>query len=294
MYDQMMPLQGFYNAAVNQPHQPNKTTDVSFSGMYRFAFKKAVNNISLDDEHNLAVFIKNNIDEIVDDILKNNVPYSNLFRDTRFVSAFTRAISSIPIEYKCKLACNKITYDYFTCENPVPDIKKQFLNISKVINRAEINKLITIGLDENTACNLALCRYSSDNERTNVKRLNFAIYYRDPEVMTEQMIVWIYEKMFNRISDLFYATMFEVYSPQEQDAFGESFMEIYGTVSLAVLTILNNMTSENIRKVLLGYNEEWEFKNRHPVRFSLHNLSEDFSRISRTVEYLDSIAKVIP
>ena len=292
------PLQGFYNSAINQQPKAKNMVETNFNNMNKAAFKASLPMIGTIDEHSLSVLIKNNIDEIADDILSNKVPYADLFRDMRFISSFIRAISSIPIEYNVKLACNKLAYDYFTSDNPNSEIKKQYLNISRIINREEISKLVSIGLEENTACNLALSRYSSANERTNVKRLNFSMYHRDSTVMNEQMVVWIYEKMFSRISDLFYATMFEVYSTQEQDdferSFGESFLEVYGTVGLSVLTILNNMTSDNIRKVLLGYCEEWEFKNHPPVRFSLRSLSGDFSRISRVVDYLDTTGKYVP
>lgn len=297
-YNQSNPLQGFYESASRQHPVQKNMVNVDFNSMNKCAFKSSLATIGTLDEHSLAVLIKNNIDEITEDILTNRVPYANLFRDMRFISAFIRAISSIPVEYELKIACNKLAYDYFTSDNPDIEIKKQYLNISRVINRIEISKLVSIGLDENTACNLALSRYSSANEKTNVKRLNFSMYHRDANIMNEQMIIWIYEKMFNRISDLFYATMFEVYSPQEQDdferSFGESFLEVYGTVGLSVLTILNNMTSENIRKVLLGYSEEWKSKNQPPVRFSLRSLSGDYSRITRVVEYLDSIGIFIP
>ena len=166
--------------------------------------------------------------------------------------------------------------------------------MSKTVNRDYINKLISIGLNETVSINLALCRFSSAHEQTNVKRLNFAIYNRDPQLMNEQMVVWIYEKLFSRISPLFLATMFEVYSPQQQNDFGENFMEVSGTVGLAVLCILNNMTSDNIRKVLMGYSSEWNYKGKPPVRFSLHALSEDYSRISRVVDFLTSSGEIIP
>ena len=108
------------------------------------------------------------------------------------------------------------------------------------------------------------------------------------------MVVWIYEKLFNRIYDLFEATMFEVYTAQQQKDFGDDFMEIYGTVGLAVLIILNNMTSENIRKVLLAYSTAWEYAKYPMTRYSLHNLSGDYSRISRIVDIMTAEGYKIP
>ena len=112
--------------------------------------------------------------------------------------------------------------------------------------------------------------------------------------MTEQTIIFIYECLFDRISDLFQAIMFETYSSQEQNDFGEDFMEVYGTIGLAILTILNNMTSENISKVLAGYSTEWEYIGRPPVRFSLKNMSSDFLKITRVVDYLNKQGITIP
>lgn len=291
MYQQ--PLNGFYDKAVNVVPR-NNFVDLDFNSLNQSAFKNTVSDIPNMDEHHIAVLVKNNIDEIVDDILSGSIPYINIFSNTNFINGFIRAIGSIPISYKIRLACNKLTYDYLTSDNAIPEIKQKYLHISRVVNRSEINKLMPLGVDENTACNLVLCRYSSPNETTNVKRLNFALYHRDPNVMNEQMIVWIYEKLFDRISPLFYGTMFEVYSAQEEQDFGENFMEIYGTVSLACLDILNNMTSENIAKVLNGYVEDWEYQGKPIVRFSLRSLSGDYSRITRVVDHLIANGKYIP
>lgn len=288
------PLDKFFQEAASMSPTTPRLVDTNFDQLNRHAFKNVIPSINQMDEHNLSILIKNNLDIISKDILEGDSDYAPLLVNMRFISSFIRAVNSVPIDYTTQLACNKITYDYFTSENPDPTIKQQYLNMSRIVNREAINKLIGIGLDETIACNLALCRYSSSNEKTNVKRLNFAIYHRDPNIMSEQMVVWIYEKLFTRISDLFQATMFEVYTEQQQIDFGENFMENYGTVGLAILVILNNMTSENIKKVLIGYEAEWQYLGFPAVRFSLHALSADYSRIGRVVEYLSSMGKQIP
>ena len=141
--------------------EEKKYMNADFDQLSENAFKNSIPNFKNMDEHNLAVLIKNNIDIISKDILRDDPVYAPLLTDQNFIAAFIRAVSSIPIQYTTKLACNKVTYDYFTSENPDRNIKHQYLNMSRVINREVINKLITIGLDENTACNLALARYSS-------------------------------------------------------------------------------------------------------------------------------------
>lgn len=280
--------------SVDNTSQPNNLITFDISNFETESIRNKIIYNDFSDEIEQMIFIKNNIDTIAQDILENGAVYSNILVNENFINSFTRAINSISITYTIKLMCNKVAYDYFTCDNQDNNIKQKYLEICKVVNKDTINKLICIGLDCNTACNLSLCRYSSMNERTNVKRLNFVIYFKDPCIMDEQKIVYIYEKLFDRISDLFYATMFEVYSVIEQDNFGENFSELYGTVGNCVLLILNNMTSEKIIQVLNGYNAEYEYRGRPPIRFSLHALSNDYSRINKVVETLSESGVYIP
>lgn len=282
-------LANFYNQIVEQPSV--KKVQVQLD--YRSNLKEKLSRFSSLEIHDQNTLLKNNLDVICEDILNNDITYASLLRSINFIDALDRVITAVPIEYKVQLAINKISYDYFTSENPDNKIKQLYLKLSKSVNSHYIKQLTALGLDETTASNFALCRFSSANETTNVKRLNFAMYCKDPIIMTDQMIVWIYEKLFNRIYDLFEATMFETYTKQQQDDFGSDFMEIYGTVGLAVLIILNNMRSEDIRRVLLKYSIAWEYSHT-PVRFSLHALSGDYSRISRIVDIMTAEGYNIP
>ena len=272
-----------------------KTEVIQFEGLDEGYFKRLIPSIPTMTDHELEMAIKNNLDVIASDILEGDTIYAPLLVDYRFISCFIRVINSVPIDFQIKLACNKITYDYFTWnENKDVKIKQEYLNMSKVVNRDAIVHLIGIGLDENTASNLALCRYSTTNENTNAKRLNFTIYNKDPNVMTEQTIIWIYEELFDKVTDLFMAIMFETYTSAEFADFGDDFEQVYGTVGLAILTILNNMPSEKIRKILLSYSIEWEYAKRPITRFSLHALSGDFNRITRVIDLLAEAGHPIP
>lgn len=293
------PLRDFHMAAIQQqPPKPNMV-DINFGTLDPEVFENELRTINTVDDNTLTMFIIKYVNKIADDVTSNQANYSYLFRDHRFISCFIRAVSSIPqIDYRLKIASNKLAYDYFVSENPNPQLKKQYLTLAQIVNRLEIARLIGLGVDETSACNFALCRYSSMNERTNVKRLNFSLYHKNPDIFTEQMVVDIYQKLFTSISDLFYATMFETYSDQEMDMFqqsiGDAFSEMYGTIGLAVLDLLRDMPSESIRKVLLGYAEEWQTRSRPPVRFGLRSLSNDYSRITTMVEYLIANNVVIP
>ena len=262
--------------------------EVSFDSFNAAQFKNnIVGCVHTMDDYTLCTFLKNNIEALCQDIMKEQIaPYASHFQNEKFVNALIKAISSIPINNDIVVACNRVIYDYFTLENADKRIKQLYLTIAKIVNKNIINSLLSIGLDDDTASNLAICRHSSMNEKTNVKRLNFTIYFKDSEMMTEQKIVWIYEKMFDRVSDLFQAIMFETYTPQQEEVFNHNFPENYSTVSLAILCILNNMRSVDIRRVLLGYHSEWEYKGKPRVRFSLHALSNDYSRIINVVESL--------
>lgn len=296
MYQSQQPLfGGFFQQAISTKRPKPQTVDPNFDALNRDAFKLIAHSISSMDEHQTAITIRNNIDEICQDIINGRIDsYGYLFNDVKFIDGFIRAINSIPITPKIRLACNKLTYDYFTSDHDkIPEIKQRCLNISRIVNSTKITALCSLGIDGNTASNLALCRYSSTVERVCFQRLNFALYFKDPRLMTEQMIVYIYEVLIDNVKPLFIATMFEVYSDYQAQEYGEDFVEIYGAVSNAVLDILNNMQTNQIQAILSAYYEELKAQ-RQPVRFSLRSLSGDYSRISRVVEYFDSIGKYIP
>lgn len=291
-----VPLERFFEQSKNLKPQETKMVEVSFDSFNAAQFKNnIVGCVHTMDDYTLCTFLKNNIEALCQDIMKEQIaPYASHFQNEKFVNALIKAISSIPINNDIVVACNRVIYDYFTLENADKHIKQLYLTIAKIVNKNLINSLLSIGLDDDTASNLAICRHSSMNEKTNVKRLNFTIYFKDSEMMTEQKIVWIYEKMFDRVSDLFQAIMFEVYTPQQEEVFNHNFPENYSTVSLAILCILNNMRSVDIRRVLLGYHSEWEYKGKPRVRFSLHALSNDYSRIINVVESLAQEGTFIP
>ena len=288
-------LNEFFNKVEHTQKAPPTPGKMDGLGSFnKDTFRNTIPYFENMSEHDIAVLIKNNIDKISNDIITGNSEYKDLFKNMKFISSFIRAISSIPIDTTIRLACNRLTYDSFTEDKPDRAIKEQYLNMSKIVNKDIVNKLLSLNLDENTAINLALCRYSSSNEQTNVKRVNFTLYHKDPYVMSDQMIVWIYEKLFDRISDLFYGTMLETYSVKTQEENGENFIEIYGRVGNCVLLILNNMTTSDITKVVAQYSNLLKYKNYPPTRFSLRTLSADYERISNVVESLIASGYYIP
>lgn len=285
----------FCRQVFQNPPAPPVYVQPSLDAVNADMFRMSVNRIPNMNNNELLHLVKTHIDIITNDVLNWDRTYVYLFTDLRFVRIFNQAIMSIPVSERTKLACNILAYDYFTSDNPDFEIKKEYLSICKFVNRDVVNKLMTIpGIDENTATNLAFCRYSSLKEHTNVKRLNFTIYHKDPDMMTEQNIVWIYEKLFDRVTDLFIATMMENYSAYEQCEHGEEFTENYGTVGLCVLLLLNNMPTESIKKVLTEYCAYLSSRKYPPTRFSLHTLSGDYSRITNVVEFLSSNGYRIP
>lgn len=260
----------------------------------REQFEAIINNPQAYNSHYVFNFIKSNIDYIYKCILDKDVVVIGALTNPVFIRQFSLVVNSMPITTTAQLCVNKICYDYFTSDYDDQNIKKDLLDTSKIVNAEEIKQLMGIGLDQNTACNLALCRYSSVNEKVNIKRLNFVICSKDPDMMTEQMIIWIYEKLFDRVSDLFNVVMLESYIPTDILENDSSFMEILSTISLAVLTIVNNMPISSINRVVSNYVKNWDYIGRPKVSVSLRSLSADFGRIVNVVAGLESQNIYVP
>lgn len=299
--ENLFPLGDFESNTItqSQPNQ-NQMHTIDFNGFNRDYFMNNIVRIEIMDESELIMLIKNHIDIIVDRTLSDEKSMGSILSHPKFVAAYSKAIQMIPIDAKKRLFINKLTYEYSIIDNPDQNLLDQFRSVSKFVNKDITNKLIAAtGLSNHIANDLVACRFSSIHESTNIERLNFNICkYNDAGIFTEQIIIFIYEQLFNNISELFITSMLEVYSDKELDDLGMEFREIYGNISLAILTILNNMPKKDIRTVILRYIDSYHMSRlwpaRIPPRFTLRALSQDYARIVYAVELLINEGYDIP
>ena len=173
-------------------------------------------------------------------------------------------------------------------------VKNKLINLSNIVNRTTIKRLMDLGLSTIDACNIAICRYSSGNEKINTERLNFMLCKMNSNIVTLQNIIYIYEILYDSISSLFSGIMFETYTEEEEDDFGYDFMNNYSNISIAILTIVNNLPSDKIDTLLRGYVEEWKTNKCPQTRFSFRSISNDYSKITNVVEGLIASDIYIP
>lgn len=293
----LFPL-GDFNANTQMQMNPQQNNmQVNFTSLNSDYFMNVIRGINSMTESDLITLIKNHIDTIVDKTLSNDESMSSILCHPRFVAAYNKAMKLIPINYERRLLANKLAYEYSIIDNPDQNLLNQFKEISKYVNKDLISKLGLRGLNKHIANDLAMCRFSSRQEDTNIQRLNFSMCKYNAEIFTEQTVIFVYEDLFDRMGELFISSMLEVYSMRELNDFGEDFGEIYSNITLANLQILNNMPSIAIRQVLLNYIDayvEWYRERRTLPRCSLRSLSQDYGRIVNIVEKMTAEGYDIP
>lgn len=280
---------------LNYSPEPVKEESYNMGFFDQYQFDTFIRSLESRDDLSVMNFIQANMSYICNKILSSEWNFPEVLITEKFIKNFTNVLSRMNITHVIRLTANRICYDYLTSGMKLDqNIKDLLLKLSKIVNYAYIQQLVGIGLDETTASYLALSRFSSIREKINIRRLNFVICNKDPEIMDTQMIVYIYEKLFDRIGELFEETMFEYYTPDQELELGNDFFEIYSTVSLAILTIVNNMPMPDIKRLINSYINDWEYVGRPPVRFSLISLSADYSRIQSVVEELTEKGIYVP
>ena len=249
-------------------------------------------NLDKLSDQDLYSLIYRNCDNILSNIFVNgDKDILQVFTHPRFLTILNQVLYKLVITYDIKIYCNKIIYDYLSLNTGDQYVRDLLLILGKTVNRNEIASLVGLGLDEDYSTLLAIARFSSKKDLANIKRLNFTLCNGPRTVITEQMIVNIYEKLIDNFTILFKGTMFDVYDTSN---FPEEHQEIYADISLAVLDIMNNMPSNNIKTVLSSYaGDYYSFVNTtHTVRFSMQCLSYDYFRITQVVEYLKNIDQI--
>lgn len=227
--------------------------------------------------------------------------FLRLFTQARFLTIFVEVLrehqKQLPAEDV--IYANKLAYDYLTVEERDETITQLFFSLSKTVNYNQIQRLIGRGITEDLAAYIALSRNSSFDEKINVRRVNFVLVTADISIINSpQIIVWVYEALFSRISPLFESVMLDVLD-EEADWITEDMVTIDANITIALLALLENMRSVDISQVLKQYTENYRMiystESVPSVRFSLRSISPgDYPRITSAVEELESNRIYVP
>lgn len=223
-------------------------------------------------------------------IAKNMDLIKFLYTNPRFIMNLGNVLSrtEIKLNYMQIVYCNKLAYDFFTARGHKDDyIRALLINLVKTVNRNVMPGLIGLGLSEETAAVLCNARYSSLKDSIQVKRLNLEICKASSDKMTVQMIVDIYGKLFDRITPLFTGIMYDCWS---SDQFVNKDMEeVYGTINVALLEIVNNLPDDIMYQLLKNFSESHSLIHLNDrLRFNIYSFCrEDYPRLYFTLERLN-------
>ena len=242
--------------------------------------------------------LNNYSDQQLFDLLSNNLRgfllniferkdqrYIKMIISDRFLRVLIQVVGSIEIDYMNMIYLNKLCYDYLTLDDNSKNtiISDLIYQLAKITNKKYIPILIGVGIPEKIACYIVLSRFSTNNEFLNVTRMNFVIMTANID-FTEQMVVDVYQNLFNKVSQLFEATMLDVIDTTEE-WYTEDIDERYSLITLAVLDILNSLPSDAIRRVLEDYVRVYHVSYLgKETRCNLRSLSSDYDRIRVIVE----------
>jgi len=288
-----------YDQFIQRPVKPRQDAIVDFSNNIWLSPEmlkaKFVDIDNVTDKELYDLFVKYFTD-ILDSIFnQKDKTMIDLFTNTRFITIATQALYSIVLTDTQRKRCNKMAYDYIILKNEhkTEAVQDLLISFSKVVNKDIIPLLCGLGLTANVASMLALARYSSEKDVINVKRLNRVIMAQSSKIMTEQMVVNIYCKMFTRITPLFEGVMLDIVSCQNLN---DNEAEIYGTISLAILDIANDLPMSLIHELLSSFIEDKQMLYPDSrLRFNLESFSpDDYPRISRELDNLKLAGVHIP
>lgn len=172
-----------------------------------------------------------------------------LFSNKRFLSNLLDIIGLLDISYHEKICLNKLAYDYYQNNIKDPEVSNLLFQLTTAVNGKDVVVLSGI-LGMSGAKTLAMIRNSSFKEEKCIHRVNTYIIKCGMNLST-QSIINIYCFLFDRFSTLFNYTMLESAPPEL--SLTPSEMDNYNSISLAIIAILDSMTSNDILTVVRNY-----------------------------------------
>jgi hypothetical protein len=243
--------------------------------------------------------LKESYSYILADIFScNNKEYRFLLTSPKFLTILTQVVTEIQLTHDELVHCNKFIYDYIVYADQDQYVRKLLFMLGEAVNKSNTRRLLGCGLDEELAIFLAVAHKSTFKEEVNIKRLNFTLATSNPESMSVQKVIDVYEALFSRIGSLFISTMFDITIATTEDAWiTKEVLEANNNITLANLYILESMEPIEITRVLLSYAEEFKMVHRYDyksVRQSLHNLPSNFVKTPVIVKQLEGDEILIP
>lgn len=172
-----------------------------------------------------------------------------LFSNKRFLSNLLDIIGLLDISYHEKICLNKLAYDYYQNDIKDQEVSNLLFQLTTSVNGKDVVVLSGI-LGMSGAKTLAMIRNSSFKEEKCIHRVNTYIIKCGMNLST-QSIINIYCFLFDRFSTLFNYTMLESAPPELSLTHSE--MDNYNGISLAIIAILDSMTSNDILTVVRNY-----------------------------------------
>jgi hypothetical protein len=154
------------------------------------------------------------------------------------------------------------------------------------LNKDIIESLKETGISEDYALSITVNRFSSTEERRNIRRTVRTMQHIDQHIMTEQRVVDIFAKLFSdQLTNLFCSIMTDRFD--DFDDYNEEY--VYSTVSNALLDILNTMEVDEIKDIIMEYISELE-KSGSIGRFRLNSINPiDYGNITSAIEEIEKM-----
>ena len=277
----------FYNESIKKSEEAAKK--VKYVNVDITAMDSILNyDLEKTDDMTLLRLIQTYYKDILDSLLiHNETKYIVLFQNPKFLMLLNQVLSAETyLDINTISHLNKLVYDYSVLDRSDKYIMGLMYSIARTINRTTISKLLGLGLPELLCVELSICRFSHSDGIIATKRLNNKIIQQSKNIMTQQMIVDIYLQLYTSMTPLFVGTMYDVYSESELAAFGVDADIINSTINLAILDLLESMTSQDIRKVLIVYAQDYRLNNNFSrVRFDI-TACPDYPRIKQVADLI--------
>ena len=276
------------NYIINNDYAPLIGPSVVYDTYQLFISIK--NRISYNGYYEMCNYVLANITELLTSAVDKNPNSLKIISDKDFLIALNNIVEDLKLPKEYINRFNRVYRAYMI--NPEKNVifntesADLMYKIALKLNKDTVNKITTKDLVESNALWIVVNRYSSTDERRNIRRAVRAMQHIDRNIMDENMIIKIFTILFkDQLTNLFCAVMTDRFD--EFDDYNEQY--VYSAVNIAILRILNTMDYDEIKDILILYSSELNESGTRG-RFSLNSISPDDYR--KIVDAKDEIEKI--